>query len=308
MLSLPEINEITSHWDIPISTAETLSERALLLHTSSEEEIVLKKKGIEEIASNEIKLLLHLHKHDFKVQVPLAATNGKYIISYNGENYCMFTYIKGEVFSAMEALENNCVPQLLGKNIASLHKALEKDDSTDYKFSKKDLYQQVYGWAVDEILNSKENEPLKELFEKLQTEFQEKIELLPKQLIHRDAHFKNIIFHDNNFAGFIDFEIAENNVRLFDICYCSTSVLNEVFSEERMRDKWITFVEALFENYQAVNKLSPIEKYSIWHVMLAIQAIFMAYFAKDAFLFNINKDMFLWIYNIKSRIVEVTIK
>lgn len=42
--------------------------------------------------------------------------------------------------------------------------------------------------------------------------------------------------------GVIDFEIAEVNVNIFDLCYCLTSVLSEVFINNNMRHNWIIFV------------------------------------------------------------------
>ncbi|MGN7399976.1 phosphotransferase [Cytobacillus praedii] len=62
---------------------------------------------------------------------------------------------------------------------------------------------------------------------------------MPKQLIHRDTHIDNIILSEDILLGVIDFEIAEVNVNIFDLCYCLTSVLNEVFINNNMRHNWI---------------------------------------------------------------------
>ena len=48
-------------------------------------------------------------------------------------------------------------------------------------------------------------------------------------------HLSNVIFKDDKLEGFIDFEILENNVKIFDLCYCCTSILSELFSDERLR-------------------------------------------------------------------------
>ena len=48
-------------------------------------------------------------------------------------------------------------------------------------------------------------------------------------------HLSNVIFKDNEFQGFIDFELLESNVRVFDLCYCCTSILSELYSDEVLR-------------------------------------------------------------------------
>ncbi|WP_412729406.1 phosphotransferase [Cytobacillus praedii] len=80
------------------------------------------------------------------------------------------------------------------------------------------------------------------VYQKLEEDIKTVVGSLPKQLIHRDTHIHNIIFSENTLMGVIDFEIAEVNVNIFDLCYCLTSVLSEVFINNNMRHNWIIFV------------------------------------------------------------------
>ncbi|WP_082687107.1 phosphotransferase [Bacillus sp. FJAT-27445] len=122
-------------------------------------------------------------------------------------------------------------------------------------------------------------------------------------LIHRDAHIHNILFQNNRLSGVIDFDFAEFNVRLFDLCYCCTSILSEVFLNESRREKWLLFVGEIVAGYNQLNSLSTSELKSIWYViMLSIQTIFMAYFVNNSSLYELNKAMFRWIYDNKDRI------
>ena len=50
---------------------------------------------------------------------------------------------------------------------------------------------------------------------------------LPKQLIHRDVHFGNFLFFEGNLSGYIDFDLSQRNIRIFDICYFLTGLLAE---------------------------------------------------------------------------------
>ena len=47
---------------------------------------------------------------------------------------------------------------------------------------------------------------------------------LPRQIIHRDPNPGNIICAEVQW-GFIDFELAERNVRIYDPCYAATADL-----------------------------------------------------------------------------------
>lgn len=41
---------------------------------------------------------------------------------------------------------------------------------------------------------------------------------LPRQLIHRDMHTSNLLYRNGMFS-FIDFDMSQRNVRIFDIVY-----------------------------------------------------------------------------------------
>lgn len=70
--------------------------------------------------------------------------------------------------------------------------------------------------------------------------------LLPKQLIHRDPNPSNIIVDYGEITGFLDFELTERNVRIFDPCYAATAILSETYEDTSLeRDKGSPFSAAL---------------------------------------------------------------
>ncbi len=172
------------------------------------------------------------------------------------------------------------------------------------EYPNKDLYKMVYGFAVNEIRKVDHSNELYSIYEDLEQDVKKIVNMLPKQLIHRDAHIHNIIFNNNHLSGVIDYEIVEINVNIFDLCYCSTSVLCEVFTKEELRGKWFNYVGNLVTGYNQVNPLSANEKESIWYVMLCIQTIFMGYFSSNKDIYKINKAMFQWIYENRNQIED----
>lgn len=287
--------QLSKLWGIDVSKVKELSERAALLQLNDGSQWVLKRKMGVEATKNELTLLLYLNKQKQNVPVPIPTQNGDYVVDVDQEKYCLYSYMPGQVFSVGESLQH---PELFGKLLAVLHMEMDKEE-LEAGFIRKDLYHMVYGWAVEQIGEVDDHSRLKTIFQEIESDFQQKVSSLKIQLIHRDAHFKNMVYMKEQEMGIIDFEIAEVNVRIFDLCYCATSVLNEIFLDERLIVQWISFVRNLIDSYHKTNPLSQVEYDSIWYVMLAIQSIFMAYFSQIPNLYQMNKEMFLWIYKNK---------
>ena len=126
-------------------------------------------------------------------------------------------------------------------------------------------------------------------------EFEDLYKSLPRQVIHRDPNPSNIIVADDKW-GFIDFELSERNVRIFDPCYAATAILSETFengnSDKFM--KWISVMKEMIAGYDSVVKLTDEEKQAVPYIILANQFISTAYFAdKDRYeeLYETNKKM-----------------
>ena len=118
---------------------------------------------------------------------------------------------------------------------------------------------------------------------------------LPRQIIHRDPNPGNIICGDDQW-GFIDFELAERNARIYDPCYAATAVLSETFGQDN--EKWLGIYRDIICGYDSVAHLTDDERKAIPYVILANQFVCVAWFAeqdKYAEIFEINKRMTLWL-------------
>jgi Ser/Thr protein kinase RdoA (MazF antagonist)/AraC-like DNA-binding protein len=118
---------------------------------------------------------------------------------------------------------------------------------------------------------------------------------LPRQIIHRDPNPGNIICAGDRW-GFIDFELAERNARIYDPCYAATAVLSETFGQDN--DKWLGICRDIIWGYDSVAHLTEQERRAIPYVILANQFVCVAWFAgqdKYAELFEINKQMTAWL-------------
>ena len=118
---------------------------------------------------------------------------------------------------------------------------------------------------------------------------------LPRQIIHRDPNPGNIICSHDQW-GFIDFELAERNARIYDPCYAATAVLSETFGQHN--DNWLEIYRDILWGYDSVARLTDEERKAIPFIILANQFVCVAWFAeqdKYAELFEINKRMTAWL-------------
>lgn len=118
---------------------------------------------------------------------------------------------------------------------------------------------------------------------------------LPRQIIHRDPNPGNIICCDDRW-GFIDFELAERNIRIYDPCYAAAAVLSETFDKDHC--KWLDIYRDIICGYDSVVHLTDAERKAIPYVILANQFVCVAWFSeqeKYTEIYETNKRMTGWL-------------
>ena len=167
-----------------------------------------------------------------------------------------------------------------GKSIAKLHQALAGLEA-EIMPNETNLYEQVIEWAMPNVKKQNEQWGLglsNEFFHDYTETFGSIFSKLPKQLIHHDVHPSNILFDNGEVSGFIDFDLSERNIRLWDPCYCSTGLLSEWHGVDNIQEKWPDVLAGVMLGYDSVNHLSPEEKQAVFYVICSIQMICVAYF------------------------------
>ena len=215
----------------------------------------------------------------------------------NGELYFFVSKrVKGEGILASHVYldEYEKKARFIGEIVGQLDLALEK---IDIAVEEVDLLARVRDWALPalkEVIGMDE-EAIKKYLQAMNRLYPK----LPKQIIHRDPNPSNIIVSGDKW-GFIDFDLSEKNVRIYDPCYAATAILSETYEEgnEEKLKKWIAVMKEIAYGYDAVVSLSDEEKEAIPYVILSNQFIATAWFAgKDKFqaLFDVNAKMTKWI-------------
>lgn len=219
---------------------------------------------------------------------PVATTDGQEYIQ-DGELYFYITRrLSGTQMVSHSFGDGDA--RFVGEIIGQLHLALSQIEDC---VSEADLLATVRDWALPQAQQALglTDSFCKEYLDTFATLYPK----LPRQIIHRDPNPGNIICSQNQW-GFIDFDLAERNARIYDPCYAATAVLSESFGKDN--DLWLEIYRNIICGYDSVAYLKDEERRAIPYVILANQFVCVAWFAgqdKYAELFEINKKMTLWL-------------
>lgn len=175
---------------------------------------------------------------------------------------------------------NTCDDQWLhgfGEIIGDLHQAfLSVQDNISYWNNS--MLEEMNGWVIEQLnyfkLDGLDLNKVTETIQELKTVYNQ----LPKQLIHRDINLGNFLFAEESFSGYVDFDLSQSNIRLFDVCYFLIGLLCEGHFTKAANDKWFTILEEVMKGYHSKMTLTNVELESVPCVMKNIELLFVAYF------------------------------
>ncbi|ERK31330.1 aminoglycoside phosphotransferase [Clostridium intestinale URNW] len=226
-----------------------------------------------------------LHEAGFDGPIPVETTNNKEYVEYQNIYFMLSRKIEGKSLTSKEVYEDLNKARYLGEIIGQLHLILERYDK-DLICNEPDI-KNITSGAHEDIKNLM-NLPI-DFYKKYDEEFGKLYPYLNKHIIHRDPNPSNIIMRDDKLVSFIDFELSERNLRIFDPCYAATSILSETFSEKTAKELevWFIIFKEIIEGYDSVCNLTKEEKQAIPYVIYSIQIVCIAYFSK----FNKYKNL-----------------
>ena len=202
-----------------------------------------------------------------------------------GFRYTLTERLPGRTVTARELLDRENARKE-GRAIAGLHRALE---GIEAPVEDDDLLSTLKNWAVPAARDALGL--TNGWCERFLSELEGLWDSLPRQIIHRDLCPGNLV-RDGESWGFLDFELSQRNVRIYDVAYAAGAVLSETFPDEPRR--WLDCWKGLMEGYapgDAERRAAPL-------VLLGSQLVCVAWFAgqeKHRELFETNRRMTLWL-------------
>ncbi len=167
----------------------------------------------------------------------------------------------------------------LGQAIGFLHACFLKCDGLS-GYADMQFIKQIQEWAIPCIRkheNTVDSESIQKIWREIELDLESLYADLPNQLIHRDPNPANILFDKAKVTGFVDFEMVSRGPRIFDVCYCGTSLLISGFPDQEKMRKWPTLFHSLLKGYQEVFPLTSAELSALYGTMVAIEIIFAAF-------------------------------
>ena len=134
------------------------------------------------------------------------------------------------------------------------------------------------GWVRDILIQNKWQLINETEYSKTLDALEKGYDQLPRQLIHRDVHFGNFLFFEDELSGYLDFDLSQRNIRIFDICYFLTGLLSEETENPFTPKEWIENVKSAVAGYESILALSAAEKKAVPCVMECIEILFAAYY------------------------------
>lgn len=296
------IKEILKEWNLDACPSQ-------IYHStwSVKEAFVLK----EYTSQKSLKRNIQMHKILHAAGVPVAKVcplpNGKEFYEKNNKMYLLTTKLKGKNIVNVDLDESWFYH--FGEILAKLHVAFKECEKV-ISFWNNSLLEEMEGWVTRELdkfaLEYLSQDEIEETIHQLSEVYQE----LPKQLIHRDVHLGNFLFEDKKFSGYIDFDLSQSNIRIFDICYFLLGLLMQEDNNRLNEERWFSIIGHVIEGYDSLVNLKSFERQSIACVMKNIELLFVAYFLSvgDEKLAKDSADLFQFVCKNEERILDVLIK
>ena len=226
---------------------------------------------------NHIAVSKALNAHHFSVALPLQTVSGKDYVT-EGELY-YFVSLRVSCSCMKDDLlysENGAkLAYKLGQAIGNLDAALAE---FDFVCNEPNLWDQMEKHFIPKLKSTCYFED--KFYQDFSNGMGQLYPALPRQLIHRDPNPSNIIVENGEITGFLDFELTERNIRIFDPCYAATAVLSTTYEDDTLdRNKWFDILRGIIAGYDSVAHLTDAEKAAIPYVIYSIQITCVGFFS-----------------------------
>ncbi|SHJ77897.1 Putative homoserine kinase type II (protein kinase fold) [Anaerocolumna jejuensis DSM 15929] len=194
----------------------------------------------------------------------------------NNKLYVLTAKLKGRNIVKLQECDSRWFFEF-GILLAKLHIAFQECEKK-ISFWNNSMLEEMNGWVNRDLHKFNpdylKQDDIKASIDELAQIYDE----LPKQLIHRDVHLGNFLFDNGVFSGYIDFDLSQRNIRIFDLCYFLLGILLEEDNNRVEKQKWYEIIRQVIGGYDSIAALSTLEKKAVTCVMKNIEILFTAYF------------------------------
>lgn len=266
------VNKVIKSWDVAKSEIKQIYDTAWQVG----DDCILKVYDDVNMLERNIKIITILDDMNIPVGSIIMTKDNKTYVNDDTHYFILSEKLPGSNIVSMRG--NMDVAYKMGEIIAALHLAFRECESQD-EFWDNSLLSEMKGWIGEALCNSSWRYVSKEKYDETVSGLESLYDKLPVQLIHRDVHFGNFLFDKGEFSGYIDFDLSQRNIRIFDLCYFLLGLLSEEEKLEVTGEEWFEILENVFKGYEKTIALSTEEKQAVTYVMKSIELLFVAWFS-----------------------------
>lgn len=269
-----KIRQIINEWDIEKKDVKQIYDSAWQIG----EDYVLKTYEDVNMLQRNIKILTILEDRGIQVGGIVLTKDRKTYAKDTEYYYILTNKLVGSNITNIH--KDTVIVSEMGKVLARLHKAF-KECGTQDEFWDNSLLKEMNGWIKEVFVKNSWKYIDESAFCNLVDRLEKVYDKLPVQLIHRDVHLGNFLFDNGKFSGYIDFDLSQRNIRIFDLCYFMLGLLSEEEVLDISAEQWFEILKYFFAGYEQEHKLLPEEKQAVPYVMEAIEFLFVAWFMEQ---------------------------
>ena len=264
---------ITKYWGLteaPVATTPTTWEVA--------GEYILKLVDGENAAFNNIRLIAALRSHGVPVPHIMKAKDGREFIAAEEGCYLLMEKLAGSHIKEVFEQDYAAIAYETGIVIGEIHSALMTVSNKMAGITP--FHEELKGWISKELSGSSllAKEEWSGPIEALCSIYPQ----LPKQQIHRDLHYGNLLFNETTLTGVLDFDLGKQDARLFDIAYFLSGQLSGQKDLMAIKHKWIRFISQFLSGYESIIVLENDEKKALPLMIQCIELLFIAFWQQQA--------------------------
>lgn len=269
-----KIRQIINEWDIEKKDVKQIYDSAWQIG----EDYVLKTYEDVNMLQRNIKILTILEDRGIQVGGIVLTKDRKTYAKDTEYYYILTNKLVGSNITNIH--KDTVIVSEMGKVLARLHKAFKECETQD-EFWDNSLLKEMNGWIKEVFVKNSWKYIDESAFCNLVDRLEKVYDKLPVQLIHRDVHLGNFLFDNGKFSGYIDFDLSQRNIRIFDLCYFMLGLLSEEEVLDISAEQWFEILKYFFAGYEQKHKLLPEEKQAVPYVMEAIEFLFVAWFMEQ---------------------------
>ncbi|OIU73272.1 phosphotransferase enzyme family protein [Rossellomorea aquimaris] len=269
---------LLSHWNI--GKVQLLEHRKNIKKITSEGSTfyLKERKGTSYWErKEEYRITQYLIRKGINVETPILNICGEPYVKEDGSYYSLYASLEG---NPIQVNKENCCGQfiMLGKYLARFHLALGK---CPYEYSTQvwDVFNYFKSWL------SESKSELTEWAEKVYGEissYEGTYKWLPLQLVHSDAHLRNVLWMGDKILGLVDFERIRQAPRIGDLAYIIASLLRYSGSTIDFHH-FLRNIRELIKGYTFNLGISDEEAVLLPHLVILILLQYTMYYSQQGY-------------------------